>query len=82
VHGSATSTHATQVLNALNARWKAQADAYRIRLAEQAQARAVFALDRRWQAQAAAYKSHLSAAQALRALNARWNAEAVFFGLR
>jgi hypothetical protein len=83
VHHATVGTHMTkQALSALDARWNAQAAAYRTAQAQLAQARAVKALDARWNAQAAAYKSRLDAALALKALDARWNAQALFFGLR
>src|SRR5690242_8022308 len=80
VHSNA-SAHAAQALNALNARWNAEAAAYRASQAELAQARAIGALDARLNAQARGYRLRLSAALALKAVDARWNAEAVYFGL-
>ena len=76
------SAHAAQALNALNARWNAEASAYKATLAQRAEARAVSALDQRWEAEAAAYRGRVSTARALKALDLRWNAQAVFFGLR
>ena len=76
------SAHVAQALNALNARWNAEAAAYRASQARLAEARAVNALDQRWNAVAKAYKQQLASELALKALIARWNAEAVFFGLR
>jgi hypothetical protein len=82
VHRTASSAQAAQALVALNARWNAQAAAYRATKAQFAADRAIKAVDDRWNAQAKAYKSQLAGALALKALNARWNAQAVFFGLR
>ena len=76
------SQHVTQALNALNARWNAEAAAYRASQAQLASDRAIKAVDDRWNAQAKAYKTRLDAAQALKALDDRWNAQAVFFGLQ
>lgn len=82
VHRPATSAHAAQALTALNARWNAQAAAYRASQAQLAADRAIKAVDDRWNAQAKVYTTRLDAALALKALNARWNAQALFFGLR
>jgi hypothetical protein len=82
VHRTATSAHAAQALVALNARWNAQAAAFRASQAQLAADRAIRAVDDRWNAQAKAYKTRLADGLALEALNARWNAQAVFFGLR
>ncbi len=80
--GTQASAHATQALNALNARWNAEAAAYRAAQTRQAEARAVNALDLRLTAQAKAYDAKLTTARIIRALDARWNAQATFFGLR
>ena len=82
VHHPTASAHAAQALNALNARWNAEAAAYGAAQAKLAADRAIKAVDDRWNAQAKAYKTRLDAAQALKALDARWNAQAVFFGLQ
>ena len=82
VHHTTTSAHAAQALSALDARWNAQAAAYRASQAQLAADRAIKAVDDRWNAQAKAYKTRLDAAQALKALDDRWNAQAVFFGLQ
>jgi hypothetical protein len=76
------SAHATQALIALDARWNAQAGAYRASQAQLASDRAIKAVDDRWTAQAKAYKTRLAGALALEALDARRNAQALFFGLR
>jgi hypothetical protein len=82
VHDTKASAHAAQALNALNARWNAQAAAYTASRAQLAADRAIRAVDDRWNAQASAYKTRLDTALALKALDARWNAQALFFGLR
>ena len=82
VHHTTASARAAQALNALNARWNAEATAYRGAQAQLAADRAIKGVDDRWNAQAKAYKTRLDAAQALKALDARWNAQAVFFGLQ
>jgi hypothetical protein len=82
VHHTTTSAHAAQALSALDARWNAQAAAYRASQAQLAADRAIKAVDDRWNAQAKANRARLDAALALKALNARWNAQASFFGLR
>jgi hypothetical protein len=82
VHHTTASAHAAQALIALNARWNAQANAYKASHARLAADRALKAVDDRWNAQAKAYKTRLSGALALKALNARWNAQALFFGLQ
>jgi hypothetical protein len=82
LHHGTSSAHAAQALIALNARWNAQAAAYRASQAQLAAERAIKAVDDRWNAEAKAYKARLDAALALKALNARWNAQALFFGLR
>ena len=82
VHHPSASAHAAQALNALNARWNAQAAAYTASRAQLAADRAIRAVDDRWNAQASAYKTRLDTALALKALDARWNAQALFFGLR
>ena len=82
VHHPTASAHAAQALNALDARWNAQAANYRASQAQLAADRAIKAVDDRWNAQAKAYKTRLDAAQALKALDDRWNAQAVFFGLQ
>jgi hypothetical protein len=81
-HHTTASAHASQALTALNARWNAQAAAYRASHAQLAADRAIKAVDDRWTAQAKAYKARLDGSLALKALNARWNAQALFFGLR
>jgi hypothetical protein len=81
VYHTTASAHAVQALIALNARWNAQAAAYRASQARLAADRAIKAVDDRWNAEAKAYKTRLAGALALNALNARWNAQAVFFGL-
>jgi hypothetical protein len=82
LHHSSSSAHAAQALVALNARWNAQAAAYRASRAQLAAERAIKDVDDRWNAEANAYRTRLDAAPALKALNARWNAQALFFGLR
>jgi hypothetical protein len=82
VHHSTASAHEAQALTALDARWNAQAAAYRASRAQLAAARAIKAVDDRWNAQARAYRTQLDAALALKALDARWNAQALFFGSR
>jgi hypothetical protein len=69
------SQHAAQALNALNARWNAEAAAYRASQAQLAADRAIKAVDDRWNAQAKAYKARLADDLALKALNARLNAQ-------
>jgi hypothetical protein len=82
VHHATANAHAAQALISLNARWNAQADAYRASRAQLVSDRALKAVDDRWNAQAKAYKTRLAGALALKALNARWNAQALFFGLQ
>ena len=53
-------THDSQALAALNARWNAEAAAYKSSQAQTATARAIHALDARWNAEAAAYRAQLS----------------------
>jgi hypothetical protein len=84
-HRPAVTSHTTQALTALDARWNAEAAAYKATQVQLAAARAVIALDARWNAEAAAFKAthvQLDAARALNALDARWNAEAAYFGAR
>ena len=81
-HHTTANAHTAQALIALNARWNAQADAYRASQEQLASDRALKAVDDRWNAQANAYKARLAGALALKALNARWNAQALFFGLQ
>lgn len=82
VHHPVVSTYAAHALTALEARWNAEAAAYKASRARLAAARALGAVDARWNAEAAAYKARLAAARALAALDARWNAEASYFGSR
>ena len=82
VHHTTASARAAQALNALNARWNAEAAAYKAAQAQLAADRAIKAVDDRWNAQAKAYRTWLDAAVALKALDARWNAQALFFGVR
>jgi hypothetical protein len=85
VHHSATSAYSAQALNALGARWNAEAAAYRAAQARLESARALQALGARWNAEAAAYRAaqaRLESARALKALGERWNAEAGYFGVK
>ena len=51
-HHTTASAHASQALIALNARWNAEAAAYRASQAQLAAERAIKAVDDRWNAQA------------------------------
>ena len=83
IHSTTASAHAAQALNALDARWNAEAAAYRTTLAQLAAGArdqcARRALERRGQRPTGRGSRPRSA---LKALDARWNAEALFFGLR